>query len=325
MVQFLFATTHGVVATLLRGGTAVEEQAIRPQDPFAMADKEEAFNLTTLHRDLQKKFSGGTASSRTGTGVSLPLWFWLVLFIILLIICIACGLLKKKEELTAEKRAAAKAGSTVVVNDSEPKLVTAAATKPSPHSSTGVGFVRNTDYAKISRITDDSIFKETALTPGMKVVSINNRRVNSGDHAVQVIKETPSTVTILAHAAGYFGSTESFVTATARKEYPDQVVGVIYLSKKDKHSENTGLKHIAETSLFAGSDLAPGMEVVAINNVKVRSAIHAQTLTMESFPFVTILARCDTAVAMAINPSSDEPAAPATVLGGEIALGEITL
>lgn len=234
---------------------------------------------------------------------------------IICLICCLCGELSQLQQGTVQQQQQQLAASPAVVevaNENTPKLVAATASKFSPTAPTGVVFVAGTDYAKISRITDDSIFRDTELRPGMKVFSINNISINSGAHAKDVIASCGTTVTMLAHTAGYFGNTENLVTATACKEQPGQTVGIVY--KKEVGGSRMVLKSISESSLFTNSELSPGMELVAINNVKVLSATHAKNLTVEAFPQVTILARRNKAVAVAVNPSDDVPVATATVL-----------
>lgn len=249
--------------------------------------------LTSFHRGLQESV------------VVIP-----VLPIVIIIILICC--LRNKQNQPTQQQATPATPTMEVVNRGQPKLVTASATKISSDALVGVSFVAGTDYAEISRINHNSIFRNTELLPGMKVVSINNISINTGAHAKQVIAASKSFVTMLAHTAGYFGNTENFVTATACKEQPDQKVGVVY--QKEDGSGRILLKRMTVTSMFANGDLSPGMEVVAINGVTVLSAVHAKILSVEAFPILTILARRSKAVAVVVDPSDDIPVATATVM-----------
>jgi hypothetical protein len=156
-----------------------------------------------------------------------------------------------------------------------PRLVTAAATKFAPQTRCGVAFV-GTDFAQITRIDSDSIFAGTELEPGMKIVFINNIAIHSTQQALATLRAAPDVVTIVAHSAGYYGSTENLVTATIVKDRQDQPMGISY--KRDDGHGPIRLGMFPATSLLSrsssnpsssSSDVTPGMEVVTINNIPV--------------------------------------------------------
>jgi hypothetical protein len=177
---------------------------------------------------------------------------------------------------------------------SPPRLVTAAATKFAPQSRCGVAFA-GSDYAQITRILSDSIFAGTELEPGMKIVSINNIPIHSTHQAVATLSAAPDVVTIVAHSAGYYGSTDNLVVATIVKDRPDQPMGISY--KRDVGHGPIVLGMFPTTSLLlrgsnpSSSDVTPGMEVLTINNIHLRSNAQAAEVTRSAFPLVTILAR----------------------------------
>jgi hypothetical protein len=199
-----------------------------------------------------------------------------------------------------------------------PRLVTAAATKFAPESRCGVDFV-GTDYAQITRILSDSIFAGTDLEPGMKIVSINNIPIHSTQQAVATLRAALDLVTIVAHSAGYYGSTDDLVTATIVKDRPDQPMGISY--KREVGHGPVVLGMFPATSLLlrssnpSSSDVTSGMEVIAVNNIPVRSNVQAAEVTRLAYPLVTILAR----QRMAAVAVFAEPVAPsATTEGGMV-------
>jgi hypothetical protein len=192
-----------------------------------------------------------------------------------------------------------------------PRLVTAAATKLTPESNCGVFFV-GTDYAEITRILSDSIFSGTELERGMKIVSVNNIPIHSTQQALaSLCAAAPDMVTIVAHSAGYYGSTENLVTTTVAKEWPDQPVGITYEQEVSQGPIRLG--SFPATSLLLRSPnsflLTPGMEVIAVNNIPVQSIAQAVEVTRSAYPLVTILVRCSSTVlvlAVPVAPSAAE-------------------
>jgi hypothetical protein len=183
------------------------------------------------------------------------------------------------------------------------RLVTTATTK-SPAARCGMGFV-GTDHACITRILSHSIFHGSELEPGMKIVSINNLPIHSNTQAAEALTAAKDVVTIVAHSAGYYGSTDDLVVATVRKTLPYQAIGVVY--KKEGSHEPVRLGAFGESSLFRSSsssssphdnDLSAGMQVVTVNNILVSSVEQAVSVTRSAYPLVTILARRSAAVAV---------------------------
>jgi hypothetical protein len=157
----------------------------------------------------------------------------------------------------------------------------------------------------------------------MKIVSINNIPISSAHQAVATLSAAPDVVTIVAHSAGYYGSTDNLVTATIVKDRPDQPMGISY--KRDVGHGPIVLGMFPTTSLRlrssnpssnpSSSDVTPGMEVVTINNIPLRSNAQAAEVTRSAFPLVTILARRRSATVVVLA----EPVAPsATTEGGMV-------
>jgi hypothetical protein len=193
------------------------------------------------------------------------------------------------------------------------RLVTAAATKVSPEARCGMVFV-GTDHACITRILSDSIFHGSELEPGMKIVSINNIPIHSNTQAAEALTAAKDVVTIVAHSAGYYGSTDDLVVATVKKDLPYQAIGVVY--KKEGSHGPVRLGAFGESSLFRssssphGNDLTVGMQVITINNIPVLSVAQAGSVTRSAFPLVTILARRTAAVAVLAEANGDVTAEP---------------
>ena len=245
-------------------------------------------------------------------------------FIILqLTVFLICGCLLGEGERGQRQRAAEEVTNTpqhaIVPNVSTtsgaasiPILITATAPKFCASQTVGVNFT-GTDHAKVSSMDGDSIFKETRLVPGMKVVSINNVAVNSKIEALRLIRESSDIVTVLAHDPGYYGQTENLLSATIRKELPDQSNGVAFKT----HPSAAGkviISRVEARSPFIHTDIAIGMEIVAINNAAVQSATRAAELTRQVFPLVTLLARRSAAIAVAIEDESSAVLVPAEAL-----------
>lgn len=285
LFSFLLASTVGAETIFLRGSDNISGSNM---SLFRWDISDEA-DSSLLHRGLQE------------TVVVIPI---IPIIIIICLICCLCNKNNEAQQRPTEVKPSATGNRIVEVVDLKPRLVTAAATKFSPYDQPGVHFATDKDYAEITRIGTDSMFKDTALASGMKVVSINNIIISSGEHASQVIASCKSVVTVLAHTQGYFGNTSNFVTATACKTQPDQKMGVVF--KKEANSTQIVLKTISETSLLVHDrEMLNGIEVVTINNVNVQSVTHAQHLAVNAFPLVTILARRNMAVAAVAEPSLD--------------------
>lgn len=209
---------------------------------------------------------------------------------ILIIICICyCCVMNKKNESAG--RAPTNAISTKRIPSSTLLLATGAAMKSSPKQAVGVNFT-GTDHAQISSFYDNSVFKGSGLVPGMKVVSVNNTIARSAVEARQIVQGiSDGPVTILAHSAGFFGATDDLVTATVSKKAPGQSSGVVFKTYPSAPSMVYLSKIDSSTSPFVHTDVAEGMEMVAVNNTPVQSVSQAAELTRQAFPLVTFLAR----------------------------------
>lgn len=80
------------------------------------------------------------------------------------------------------------------------KLVTATAVRPDSNSKTGLVLANdNQDRVIISRLTDDSIFGDSALTAGLQLLSINNQSwFTHYQEAIGIVRSLTGEITIVA-------------------------------------------------------------------------------------------------------------------------------
>jgi len=174
---------------------------------------------------------------------------------------------------------------TIMAED--PGFISAEVTKESADTKCGIS-LRNIDGKLIiATINPEGLFASTDLTPGLKVLRINNKEMKdkSVQQALKIIKKAVGPVSILADKAGFY-------SVTAHKPAPDAKVGIKLKPKGD----SVIVSYIGENSLFADTELQEGMRVISINNNSCRglTAMEAIQYVINAEDEVTIFAE-DTA------------------------------
>ena len=156
-------------------------------------------------------------------------------------------------------------------------IVTAIANKATSDSKVGIRMKNRSGSVVISNIAAESLFADSALMVGMKVVTINGNPCAGGAfEAVQLIKGLEGPVTIVAKKT----------VATATKPTKESRVGISF----GKH-KNGSVVLLSNTGLFADSDLEVGQVIVSINGQDCPDGVQdAVGIIKESVGPVTIVA-----------------------------------
>lgn len=163
-------------------------------------------------------------------------------------------------------------------------LVTVTATKETPESKIGIGLKDMSGMVIVSSIAPDSIFTDSALKVGHKVLSINKMSVDGMDkhEAIKLFKTAESTITVMAEDVGLVG-------ATVMKPSTDTKVG-IGIKEKDG---DLYVSSIYDSGLFTTTDLKEDMKLVSLNRKSVRglSKNDAIQLIKETEGELTVIAQ----------------------------------
>ena len=154
-----------------------------------------------------------------------------------------------------------KAEGEITVIAEKVGLIAVVAVKETPESKIGIGLKDMSGMVIVSSIADDSIFKDSALKVGHKVLSINKMGVDgmSKYDAIKLFKTAESSITIMAEDVGLVG-------ATVVKPTVDTKVG-IGIKEKDG---DLYISSIYDSGLFTSSDLREDMKIVSVNRKSVR-------------------------------------------------------
>lgn len=180
--------------------------------------------------------------------------------------------------------------TAVIVGDEGPSLpVVGTIVKSSVDMPTGIALV-GTGKVRISQIHPGSLFSYTKLRPGMIIVSVNNTKSTSKEHAAKMIREACGIVSVLAlprHLTVSNRQLDSLMTVSITKERETDPAG---LSLRQTMLGTVYISRIDDNSPFSLSDLRSGMHIVSINNVKPLTLRQAFSLIRQSPSVVTILA-----------------------------------
>ena len=150
-------------------------------------------------------------------------------------------------------------------------LITVVGLKEAPESKIGIGLKDMSGMVIVSSIAEDSVFKDSALKVGHKVLSINKMSVDgmSKYDAIKLFKTAESTITIMAEDVGLVG-------ATVMKPSADTKVGI---GIKEKGGE-LYISSIYDSGLFTTSDLREDMKLVSLNRKSVRGMNKVEAIQM---------------------------------------------
>ena len=150
-------------------------------------------------------------------------------------------------------------------------LITVVATKETAESKIGIGLKDMSGMVIVSSISEDSIFKDSELKVGHKVLSINKMSVDGMTKfdAIKLFKTAESTVTIMAEDVGLIG-------VTVVKPTADTKLGI---GIKEKDGE-LYISSIYDSGLFTTTDLREDMKLVSLNRKSVRGMNKTEAINM---------------------------------------------
>lgn len=188
-------------------------------------------------------------------------------------------------------------GLTVMTK--EVGIVAAKVTKPTADTKVGIGLRSIDNCIVVSSVADDSLFVGSPLKPGLRVLQVNKTDMYglTRTQAIAPFKEAVGTLSVLADDIG-------LIAAKVTKESASSKVG-IGLREMAGHIV---ISSIADDSLFANSDLMPGLRLVCVDNVlcKGLSKMDAINLFKEAEGSITVLAeRVGLLTSSAIKDSVD--------------------
>mmetsp|Transcript_31124 Transcript_31124/g.51400 ORF Transcript_31124/g.51400 Transcript_31124/m.51400 type:complete len:234 (+) Transcript_31124:102-803(+) len=188
-------------------------------------------------------------------------------------------------------------------------IITGTVYKQEADSKVGISFSRRTKDAPltVASVRDGGLFSSTSIVPGLLVLTVDG---------VDVTGKSPKEAAGLLGEAGVGEVTvvTTGIVATATKRKPDALCGVVMKQKGD--SPILTVSRLTDESLFASSDLVPGLVIAAINGIKTPpTAKDAAKLLKDAKDDVSIVA-WDPAWAVVPEPEPEpivEEAAPAPV------------
>ena len=146
-------------------------------------------------------------------------------------------------------------GSLCVLAD-DIGLIAAKVVKSSPSTKVGIGLREMAGQIIISSIAPDSLFANTPLMPGLRLVCVDNvlcKGLSKMD-AIKFFKDAEGPITVLAERVG-------LITSTAIKDSVDAKVGIGLKTIKGYNIVSS----ISPTSIFQGTNLRIGHRLVSVN------------------------------------------------------------
>jgi C-terminal processing protease CtpA/Prc len=199
-------------------------------------------------------------------------------------------------------------------------MITAAVSKETKESKVGIGIKEGN---VISSIASGGLFEETALMVGMRIVSVNNTSCDdlSKEETIALFRDAEGVITVLAttqppeaassaasgaaasrNEAAVTGSTRrlegapsapgtavKMLTATGVKETPSSMIGI---TVEEDEKDGILVSHLADWTIFAGTDLKVGQRIISVNNKACKGLYpnEAFLLFQQADRFVTVLA-----------------------------------
>jgi C-terminal processing protease CtpA/Prc len=139
--------------------------------------------------------------------------------------------------------------------------ITAVAVKQSPEDKIGIGLKDMSGMIIVSSIAENSLFANTELKVGHRVMTINKMSVMGMDkyQAIKLFQTADSTITVMAEDVGLVG-------ASVVKPSVDAKVG-IGLKEKDG---DLIISSIYDSGLFTSTELKEDMKLVSVNRRSVK-------------------------------------------------------
>jgi C-terminal processing protease CtpA/Prc len=162
-------------------------------------------------------------------------------------------------------------------------LISSSAFKDTAGSKVGIGIKSIKEYVVVSSIAEGSIFANTPLQVGHRLVSVNKTNcltMNKAD-AIKLFKDAEGKITVLSEEVGLFA-------AKVTKKSKNDKVGI---GLKEKDGEVV-ISAVYDSGLFAKTDLTEDLKIVSINDKSVRgmSRDEAIALFRDAEGDITVLA-----------------------------------
>lgn len=139
------------------------------------------------------------------------------------------------------------------------------AAKPSKESKLGFMYKVLDDGVVVASVNDAGIFANTALTKGQEIVSINGKNVQkmTKDKFRAFLLSLPAGAVsfVVVDKPKKWSKSGTTLACTAVKETDESKLGFTYKVMKD----GVTVESVGEYGLFSSTDLAPGQEIVSVN------------------------------------------------------------
>lgn len=160
--------------------------------------------------------------------------------------------------------------------------ITAVARKRSVDQKVGMRLTRSKDVIAVESISETSLFHESGLVAGMEVLTINgiSTQGKTVKDMSKIIAQSIDRVEIRARREGFpfvpkppssvddtaSNASQGIAVVTARKSSKDQKVGL----RLHKTEDRVVIEKLTPTSLFSGTALEVGMQVLSVNGISTR-------------------------------------------------------
>ncbi|KAG7350780.1 PDZ domain containing protein [Nitzschia inconspicua] len=196
----------------------------------------------------------------------------------------------------------------------QPRFIYVLCDKPTPDTLLGVTFCKSDDKLIINKVVSDGVLWSSPLRGGYDMLAIDGKACNtwSSWEAREYLTSRQNGIALVARNSA--GSC-NYVVAQVSKPTPRSKIGVTF-----KKAGNGALQigEIFPDSLFAGSILTDGCEVLTINGIPSRalSSKEAVSIVEHATSTLTILAKCDPSKGIVLAALSAEEVRPIVMTDG---------
>lgn len=182
-------------------------------------------------------------------------------------------------------------------------------------NSVGIGLRNNNGKVVVGTIKEGSIFANTELAPGQRLISINKSSCNglNQTQVAQLFKSASDELRVVVEQP------QEMAKITIRETLPPGSIEVN--AAKDKSSIGIGLRTIngsvvvgsvKEDSIFANTELAPGQRILSVNDTNCQGMDHHQVVQLfkaaqETVRVVVLPAVVDKTPKAVVAPKKEEP------------------
>jgi hypothetical protein len=170
-----------------------------------------------------------------------------------------------------------------------PQFVYVKCDKPSMYAKLGISFSDSRGRLEIQNINSTGVLGSSPLKRGFDVLSIDGK-VCTGwnrDEALDYLQDRQNGIAIVA--SNPLGSS-NYVIAQATKPTPRSKIGIIF---RKSESGPVTIGDVSSTSIFAGSVLNKGFEIILINGIPSRSLTVSEAVSIveDATDAITIVAK----------------------------------